>query len=247
MEFLRIRKVPIEERPKCSSVPNIVSVLRGAAAKDRDIMEKGLRAFVSYIRAYKEHHCTFIFKWKQLEAGLAAMGFGLLQLPSMPELKRNVLSIAGFQPAKGIDVSSIAFKEKAREKQRQKNLANKPPRQPREPEPDRAPKKERKETAEKRRLHQKVEDDEEMNREYRLLKKLKKGTLSESEYEQVMSMPDMQLVEPSSNVDEVQDSTHLNGRGSDSKLSKRFARSTSRSQSKFKNRSVASTSKKRQA
>ncbi|XP_024387826.1 DEAD-box ATP-dependent RNA helicase 18 isoform X1 [Physcomitrium patens] len=247
VEFLRIRKVPIEERPKCSSVPNIVSVLRGAAAKDRDIMEKGLRAFVSYIRAYKEHHCTFIFKWKQLEAGLAAMGFGLLQLPSMPELKRNVLSIAGFQPAKGIDVSSIAFKEKAREKQRQKNLANKPPRQPREPEPDRAPKKERKETAEKRRLHQKVEDDEEMNREYRLLKKLKKGTLSESEYEQVMSMPDMQLVEPSSNVDEVQDSTHLNGRGSDSKLSKRFARSTSRSQSKFKNRSVASTSKKRQA
>lgn len=25
-------------------------------------MEKGLRAFVSYIRAYKEHHCSYIFR-----------------------------------------------------------------------------------------------------------------------------------------------------------------------------------------
>jgi len=49
-------------------------------------------------------------RWKQLEAGLAAMGFGLLQLPSMPELKRNVMSVAGFQPAKGVDVNSIPFK-----------------------------------------------------------------------------------------------------------------------------------------
>jgi ATP-dependent RNA helicase DDX55/SPB4 len=38
------------------------------------------------------------------------MGFGLLQLPSMPELKRNVMSVAGFQPAKGVDVSSISYK-----------------------------------------------------------------------------------------------------------------------------------------
>jgi hypothetical protein len=25
-------------------------------------MEAGMRAFVSYIRAYKEHHCKFIFR-----------------------------------------------------------------------------------------------------------------------------------------------------------------------------------------
>jgi len=49
-------------------------------------------------------------RWKQLEAGLAAMGFGLLQLPAMPELKRNVMSVVGFEPAKGVDVNSIPFK-----------------------------------------------------------------------------------------------------------------------------------------
>lgn len=37
--------------------------IRTAAKKDRDVMEKGLRAFVSYIRAYKEHHCSYILRW----------------------------------------------------------------------------------------------------------------------------------------------------------------------------------------
>ena len=49
-------------------------------------------------------------RWKQLEAGRAAMGYGLLQLPSMPELKRGVVSVAGFVPAEGVDVASIHFK-----------------------------------------------------------------------------------------------------------------------------------------
>lgn len=26
-------------------------------------MEKGLKAFVSFIRAYKEHHCSYIFRF----------------------------------------------------------------------------------------------------------------------------------------------------------------------------------------
>jgi hypothetical protein len=26
------------------------------------MMEKAMRAFVSYVRGYKEHHCTFIFR-----------------------------------------------------------------------------------------------------------------------------------------------------------------------------------------
>lgn len=29
---------------------------------DRDLLEKGTKAFTSYIRAYKEHHCAFIFR-----------------------------------------------------------------------------------------------------------------------------------------------------------------------------------------
>jgi ATP-dependent RNA helicase DDX55/SPB4 len=62
VEFLRIRNVPIEALEKSESVPDVIQLLRAAAKKDRDVMEKGLRAFVSYIRAYKEHQCSFIFK-----------------------------------------------------------------------------------------------------------------------------------------------------------------------------------------
>lgn len=39
-----------------------IKQIRSAAKNDRDVMEKGLRAFVSYIRAYKEHHCSYIFR-----------------------------------------------------------------------------------------------------------------------------------------------------------------------------------------
>lgn len=37
--------------------------IRAAAKEDRDVMEKGIKAFVSYIRAYKEHHCSYIFRF----------------------------------------------------------------------------------------------------------------------------------------------------------------------------------------
>ncbi|EPS62883.1 hypothetical protein M569_11905, partial [Genlisea aurea] len=122
VEFLRIRNVPLEERKCCDEAPDIVSELRSAAKKDRDIMEKGLRAFLSYVRAYKEHHCSFIFRWKELEIGKLGMGYGLLQLPSMPELKHHSLSVQGFTPVEGIDLDGIKYRDKSREKQRKKNL-----------------------------------------------------------------------------------------------------------------------------
>ncbi|XP_048325764.2 DEAD-box ATP-dependent RNA helicase 18 isoform X3 [Ziziphus jujuba] len=85
VEFLHLRRVPLQERKFSDDAPDVVPQIRSAAKKDRDVMEKGLRAFVSYVRAYKEHHCSYIFRWKELEIGKLAMGYGLLQLPAMPE------------------------------------------------------------------------------------------------------------------------------------------------------------------
>lgn len=45
-----------------SELPNMLEEVRGLCLKDRDILEKGTKAFTSYIRAYKEHHCAFIFR-----------------------------------------------------------------------------------------------------------------------------------------------------------------------------------------
>ena len=40
--------------------------------KDRDAFDKAQRAYVSYVRAYKEHQCSFIFQLKQLDYGALA-------------------------------------------------------------------------------------------------------------------------------------------------------------------------------
>lgn len=187
-EFLTIRRVPIQERICCSDAPDVIPQIRAAAKKDRDVMEKGAKAFVSFIRAYKEHHCSFIFRWKELEVGKLAMGSGLLQLPMMPDIKNHSLSTEGFVPIEDINFEEIKFKDKSREKQRKKNLQVKKEARKQQPKPE--PKKTpnaaapilRKKTARQRRAVQTAEDEDELAREYRLLKKLKKGTIDEAEY-----------------------------------------------------------------
>ncbi|XP_044461562.1 DEAD-box ATP-dependent RNA helicase 18 isoform X3 [Mangifera indica] len=189
VEFLRIRRVPLQEKKCTDNVSDVVPQIRSAAKKDRDVMEKGLRAFVSYIRAYKEHHCSYIFRWKELEIGKLAMGYGLLQLPSMSEVKNHSLSTEGFTPVEDINLEDIKYMDKSREKQRKKNLQARKEAQQQDPKsqkPHKTPKAEssvmRKKTAKQRRASQAIEDDDELARDYRLLKKLKRGNIDESEF-----------------------------------------------------------------
>ncbi|MQM02684.1 hypothetical protein Taro_035450 [Colocasia esculenta] len=167
-------------------------MIRDAAKEDRDVMEKGLRAFVSYIRAYKEHQCNFVLSWKKLEIGKLAMGYGLLQLPSMPEVKHHSLSVDGFTPADDVDVTKIKYKDKTREKQRQKNLQAKVVATSQHPTSQKVKGSQngpgnvmRKKTGKQRRAAQTKEDEEELEREYRLLKKLKRGSINENEYDKL--------------------------------------------------------------
>lgn len=198
IEFLRIRRVPLVERECSDEVPNIIPQIRTAAKKDRAIMEKGLKAFVSYVRAYKEHRCSFIFRWKELEIGKLGMGHGLLQLPSMPEVKHYALSIKDFVPVEDINLEAIKFKDKSREKQRKKNLAAKQvaKEQRKQEKPKAAVNASSsvvtsKKTAKQRRAVQTAEDADELDREYRLLKKLKKGRIDENEFAKLTGTEDL--------------------------------------------------------
>ncbi|CAM8898790.1 unnamed protein product [Rhodiola kirilowii] len=190
VEFLRIRRIPLQQKKCSDDAYDITPEIRLAAKKDRDVMEKGLRAFVSYFRAYKEHHCSYIFRWKELEVGKLAMGYGLLQIPAIPEVKHNSLSTEGFIPVEGLKLNEIKFKDKSREKQRKKNVeAKKAAADKQEPKPNKrkdssssAAAAMRKKTAKQRRAAQSTYDDDELTRDYRLLKKLKKGAIDETEF-----------------------------------------------------------------
>lgn len=96
--------------------------------------------------------------------------------------------------------NALPFRDKSREKQRKKNLqAKKAAVQHQDPKP-RMPKATansagttlmRKKTAKQRRTVQSIEDDDEMAREYRLLKKLKKGAIDESEFAKLTGTEDL--------------------------------------------------------
>ena len=94
--------------------------------------------------------------------------------------------------------NTAVFRDKSREKQRKKNLQAKKAMQQQEPNP-RKPKAAanaaasatRKQTAKQRRGVQSLEDDDEMAREYRLLKKLKKGAIDESEFAKLTGTEDL--------------------------------------------------------
>jgi ATP-dependent RNA helicase DDX55/SPB4 len=51
-----------DKKVSAGSVVNILPKIRSLVLKDRDLLERGTKAFTSYIRAYKEHVCAFIFR-----------------------------------------------------------------------------------------------------------------------------------------------------------------------------------------
>lgn len=48
---------------KTQKIPDALHMIRNVVLKDREVLEKGTKAFTSYIRAYKEHNCAFIFRY----------------------------------------------------------------------------------------------------------------------------------------------------------------------------------------
>ncbi|XP_060105224.1 ATP-dependent RNA helicase DDX55 [Heteronotia binoei] len=193
VSFLSInQKCPMQEMKLQQNVADVLPKLKSLNLADRAVYEKGMRAFVSCVQAYAKHECSLIFRIKDLDFASLARGFALLKMPRMPELKGK--TFLDFEPV-DVDTDSIAFKDKNREKQRQKLLA-----QPRKEQEGRrkgarnqawskqkAKKEKRRKLTAKRQREEGSDVDEkdleELLNDTRLLKKLKKGKISEEEFE----------------------------------------------------------------
>ncbi|KAF1836128.1 ATP-dependent rRNA helicase spb4 [Decorospora gaudefroyi] len=121
IEFLRVRQTPISPLTK----PDITITAEEAEATsnkmrkvvkiDRALFDKAQRGFVSWVRAYSKHTASSIFRVQDVDWTEAGHAWGLLKLPSMPELKKwegdRSLGIA-------MDFATYAYKDKVREQQR---------------------------------------------------------------------------------------------------------------------------------
>lgn len=198
VEFLENRKVHMEELHESAGklFKDLAAMVRRFCETDREMLEKGLRAFVSYVRGYQEHHCRYIFVYKELPLGKVATSFGLLRLPKMPEIRKVRGKLDGFQPS-DVDPDTVKFLDKNRERQRQKHLLLKAKQAEQEasnvqaaktPAVAQAVKPTKRTNAEKRRKKLARADLDELDEDYRLWKKRKRGKITEEEYEMAAGM-----------------------------------------------------------
>ena len=107
VNFIEInQKVPLYEMEKPLISNDYLPEVQTMAINDRAIFDKGIRAFVSFIRSYAKHDCYSLFRIKDLDFGKLATGFGLLKMPRMPETKGKV--IENFVPVP-IDTNEIKY------------------------------------------------------------------------------------------------------------------------------------------
>ncbi|XP_069789595.1 ATP-dependent RNA helicase DDX55 isoform X3 [Narcine bancroftii] len=197
INFLSInQKCPMEEMKLMKESVDVLPSLKKLALNDRAFFEKGMKAFVSFIQSYAKHECNLIFRMKDLDFAAIARGFALLKLPKMPELRGKHFS--GFIP-ENIDTDSIRYKDKNREKQRKKLLAEKQQQHEtkkkflkNKPWSKQKTKREKKRKRAIKRKGSDLEDEgdediDELLNDTRLLKKLKKGKISEEEFEKQLT------------------------------------------------------------
>ncbi|KAG9342600.1 hypothetical protein JZ751_016035 [Albula glossodonta] len=198
--FLSInQKCPLQRMPPVKDVVDVLPKVKALSLGDRAVFERGMRAFVSYVQAYAKHECSLIFRTKDLDFAALARGFALLRMPRMPELKGKTFPSFVEET---VDTDSIRYKDKNREKQRQKFLQEL--KEKGRPETGKknfiknkawskqnSKKERRKKMAAKRKLDEGSDiDDEDMKEllnDTRLLKKLKKGKISEEDFDKQMT------------------------------------------------------------
>ncbi|KAK0154357.1 ATP-dependent RNA helicase DDX55 [Merluccius polli] len=201
--FLSInQKCPLERMGPVRDVVDVLPKVKAMALADRAMYDRGMRAYVSSVQAYAKHECSLIFRVKDLDFSAMAKGFALLRMPKMPELRDKMFP--DFVRTE-VDTDTIRYKDKAREKLRRKMLAE---RKEREPAPvvkrntvknqawsKQKNKKDRKRKKIAKRKHDEGSDGEdedlkELLNDTRLLKKLKKGKISEEDFEkQITEVP----------------------------------------------------------
>ena len=116
VEFLHLRKIDLDRiEPATEGVEDVIPIAKELAKTDRDVFSPSQDAFVTYMRGYKEHQCSFIFRMEKLDVAALARGMGLLRLPRLSETRKMKVDYAD-DPT--VDFDMIPFKDPKREERR---------------------------------------------------------------------------------------------------------------------------------
>ena len=193
VEFLGIRKIPIKEQVLKSTdgSKDVLSELKSIVLQDRAKVDKGIRAFVSFVRAYKEHQCNFIFQFKKLDFASLAHNFAILRFPFVKDLHKLHVKFKDSD----VPLESIPYLDHTREEARKKRILaerNKLQEKRKRKDPFWQAKIEAKE--ERQRIGKMANvkkklallesmDLEEIEREAKLMKKLRRGKINKKQFE----------------------------------------------------------------
>ncbi|BGP08597.1 ATP-dependent rRNA helicase spb4, partial [Rhodotorula toruloides] len=129
-DFLNIRKIPLQrfEYPSQGDstleqeAAAVRDEMRQVILKDRDLHDRGIKAFVSSIRSYSKHEASYLFRLQDLDLVGLAQSFALLRMPKVAELKGKEKEIRERWEDVEVDWDSYAYADKVREKQRKAEL-----------------------------------------------------------------------------------------------------------------------------
>eukprot|EP00924_Labyrinthula_sp_SR-Ha-C_P012558 snap_masked-scaffold_10-processed-gene-10.23-mRNA-1 protein AED:0.01 eAED:0.01 QI:0/-1/0/1/-1/1/1/0/585 len=183
LDFLQGRGINLRSFVRESNhlFKDVNALLRKEQMQDREMLEKGTRAFISHIRSYKEHKLEYIFRLGELDLKDLATAFLLFRIPKLSELRVSG-GIPGYAELSIEEVRRIPFKNREKERKRQETLALVKEKKL----PSKIKKKEAPQTKKTKRKgkHAKIMADwEEFAEEERLYKRMKKGKISVEEYD----------------------------------------------------------------
>ena len=195
LAFLAKRGVVMQERKPDAGHPELhpLAVREKLTSTRREILLKANAAFVSFVRAYQAHVLSFIFSAKEVDLGDVATSFAVLRIPRVKEILGKKLENFVAHAVKPDDVK---FSDPVREKARQKQVREVKPELPVIPVKVVKP-LENRSRSEKRKVSRetKMAEWDDLQREERLAKKLRKGKISKKEFERLLLEEDSDLEE----------------------------------------------------
>lgn len=109
------------------SPATLLAQTRAWAVADRDVLEKGVKAYTAFVRGYSEHHCKVALPLERLPFGRLAKGFGLVYAPAIWDIaaypkKRKGQELPGFEELEA-NVAQIEFLDRNKQKMRLQSVA----------------------------------------------------------------------------------------------------------------------------